>query len=158
MAMHVRLAVADDAQPLVAVATASGLPTRTAEFDALLADPATTLYVAIDEATQGPVGFLALREHAPPDCVRARRPLQLWRLYVRPEFHGTGVARTLTGRALVHAHARQHDVVWLGVDPDNERAVGFYRKCGFRNAGTASLHGDDGQVDRILACMLGADA
>jgi ribosomal protein S18 acetylase RimI-like enzyme len=154
--MHVRLAVADDAQPLVAVATASGLRTSIAEFDAMLADPANTLYVAIDEATtDGPVGFLALREHAPPDCVQARRPLQLWRLYVRPEFHGHGVARTLTGRALVHAHARGHDVVWLGVDPDNERAIGFYRKCGFRHSGMAALHG--GHEDRILACMLGSE-
>jgi ribosomal protein S18 acetylase RimI-like enzyme len=155
--MHVRLAVADDAHPLVAVATASGLRTSIAEFDAMLADPANTLYVAIDEPTGGPVGFLALREHAPPDCVRAQRPLQLWRLYVRPEFHGQGVARTLTGRALVHASARGHDVVWLGVDPGNARALGFYGKCGFRNAGSAHLHGDDpAHADRILACMLGA--
>ncbi|MGH8030392.1 MAG: GNAT family N-acetyltransferase, partial [Arenimonas sp.] len=133
--------------------------TSIAEFDAMLADPANTLYVAIDEATaDGPVGFLVLREHTPPDCVQARRPLQLWRLYVRPEFHGHGVARTLTGRALVHAHARNHDVLWLGVDPGNERALGFYRKCGFRNAGSAYLHGgDDAHEDRILACVLGAD-
>lgn len=156
--MHVRLAVADDAHPLVAVATASGLKTSIAEFDAMLADPANTLYVAIDEADGGPVGFLALRENPPPDCVQARRPLQLWRLYVRPEFHGHGVARTLTGRALVHAHARGHDVVWLGVEPDNARAIGFYRKCGFRHAGKACLHGDDpAHADRILACMLGMD-
>jgi ribosomal protein S18 acetylase RimI-like enzyme len=156
--VHVRLAIADDATPLVDVATASGLPTSRAEFDALLVDPAITMYVAIDEPTGGPVGFLALREHAPPGCVQARRPLQLWRLYVRPDFHGRGVARTLTGRALVHAHARGHDVLWLGVDPDNERAIGFYRKCGFRNSGTACLHGDDAHADRILACVLGADA
>jgi len=141
----------------MAVASASGLETSLAEFDALLADPAVTMYVAIDEPSGGPVGFLALREHAPPDCVQARRPLQLWRLYVRPDFHGHGVARTLTGRALVHAHARNHDVLWLGVDPDNERAIGFYRKCGFRNSGSACLHGDDGHADRILACVLGAD-
>jgi ribosomal protein S18 acetylase RimI-like enzyme len=156
--MHVRLAIPDDAQALVDVATASGLATSLAEFDALRADPATTMYVAIEEDGGGPVGFLALREHAPPACVHARRPLQLWRLYVRPDFHGKGVARTLTGRALVHAHAKGNDVVWLGVDPANERALGFYRKCGFRNAGSACLHGDDAaHEDRILACMLGAD-
>jgi GNAT superfamily N-acetyltransferase len=105
--VHVRLAIAGDVAPLVAVATASA--TSVAEFDALRADAACTMYVAIDEPSGGPVGFLALREHAPPDCAQARRPLQLWRLYVRPDFHGKGVARTLTGRALVHAHARQHD-------------------------------------------------
>jgi ribosomal protein S18 acetylase RimI-like enzyme len=154
--MHVRLAIADDAQALVDVATASGLATSLAEFDALRSDAATTMYVAIDEDGGGPVGFLALREHAPPACVQARRPLQLWRLYVRPDFHGKGVARTLTGRALVHAHAKGHDVVWLGTDPDNARAIGFYRKCGFRNAGRACLHGDHAEdVDQILACVLG---
>jgi tRNA (guanine37-N1)-methyltransferase len=88
--------------------------------------------------------------------VQARRPLQLWRLYVRPEFHGHGVARTLTGRALVHAHARGHDVLWLGVDPGNARALGFYGKCGFRNSGAATLH-HPGPADRILACRLDTD-
>ena len=131
--MFIRPAEASDADALMAVARATGLQTSAGEFLGLLADPVNTMFVAIDETSGGPVGFLGLREHAPPDCVRAKRPLQLWRLYVRPEFHGHGVARTLTGRALVHAHARGHDVVWLGDDPGNERAIGFYSKCGFRN-------------------------
>jgi ribosomal protein S18 acetylase RimI-like enzyme len=156
--MYVRAAEAGDADSLVAVATATGLATSHAEFNGLLADPAVAMYVAIDEASGGPVGFLALREHAAPECVQARRPLQLWRLYVIPEFHGRGVARTLTGRALVHAHARGHDVLWLGTDPDNARAIAFYRKCGFRHSGRAALHGDAEHVDQVLACVLGADA
>ena len=156
--MFVRPAEASDADALMAVARATGLQTSSEEFLGLLSDPANVLFVAIDEPSGGPVGFLALREHAPPDCVQARRPLQLWRLYVRPEFHGHGVARNLTGRALVHASARGHDVVWLGTDPDNARALGFYAKCGFRKAGLAALHGDPQHVDRILACVLSGDA
>jgi ribosomal protein S18 acetylase RimI-like enzyme len=156
--MFIRPAEASDADALMAVAKVTGLDTNVDEFHTMLGNPANSLYVAIDEASGGPVGFLALREHAPPECVQARRPLQLWRLYVRPEFHGHGVARTLTGRALVHAHARGHDVVWLGVDPDNARALGFYGKCGFRKAGMATLHGGPGHMDRILACVLGSGA
>jgi ribosomal protein S18 acetylase RimI-like enzyme len=156
--MFIRPAEASDADALMAVARATGLETSTEEFFGLLADASNTLFVAIDEDSGGPVGFLALRERAPPECVQARRPLQLWRLYVRPEFHGRGVARTLTGRALVHAHAKGNDVVWLGTDPENARAIGFYRKCGFRNAGRACLHGDRADdVDQILACFLGPD-
>jgi ribosomal protein S18 acetylase RimI-like enzyme len=151
--MVVRAAHRDDVHALATLAGAVGLDIDAATFGAQLDDPAIALYVA--ECDGGLVGFLALRVAEGPACVRARRPLQLWRLYVVREYHGKGVARALTGRALVHAHAAGHDVVWLGTEPDNSRAIAFYDKCGFRAAGTADLHGH-GVMDEdlILACVL----
>ena len=154
--MYVRAGVPADVDDLVAVARAAGLRDTADEFRRQLDDPGIALYVADDSDTV--VGFLALRTTTPPECVRARAPIQLWRLYVAPEFHGQGVARALTGRALVHAHAKGHDVVWLGTEPGNARAIAFYGKCGFRRAGNANLHGGDAEhADAILACLLGAD-
>src|SRR5688572_1138602 len=151
--MYVRAGVPADVDDLVAVARAAGLRDTAEDFRAQLADPGIALYVADDSDTV--VGFIALRNTTPPDCVQARAPLQLWRLYVAPEFHGQGVARALTGRALVHAHAKGHDVVWLGTEPGNARAIAFYGKCGFRKSGSANLHGDDpAHADAILACLL----
>jgi tRNA (guanine37-N1)-methyltransferase len=136
------------------VAVAAGLDATADAFARDLADPALTLFVA--EAPTGPVGFLVLRAGAPPACVQARAPLQLWRLYLHPDFHGKGVARLLAGRALVHASARGHDVVWLGTAPGNVRAQGFYRKCGFEVAGMAVLPGQGGHhADVVMACVLG---
>jgi ribosomal protein S18 acetylase RimI-like enzyme len=153
--VHIRPGEPADAPVLHEVAIAAGLATSPEAFARDLADPGTVLFVA--EAEAGPVGFLALRTAPPPACVQARAPLQLWRLYLRPEFHGKGVARLLAGRALVHAHARGHDVVWLGMAPGNERALGFYGKCGFQVAGMAILPGHGGgQADVVMACLLGA--
>jgi ribosomal protein S18 acetylase RimI-like enzyme len=154
--MYVRAGVPADAGDLVAVGRAAGLRDGADDFLAQLADPGIALYVADDRDTV--VGFIALRTATPPECVQARTPIQLWRLYVAPEFHGQGVARALTGRALVHAHAKGHDVVWLGTEPGNARAIAFYGKCGFRRAGSANLHGDGAEhADAILACLLGTD-
>ena len=138
---------------LHSLARVVGLDIGSEEFAAQLDDPAIALYVAENDGTL--VGFLTLRITTAPPCVRARRALQLWRLYVQREFHGKGVARSLTGRALVHAHAAGHDVVWLGTEADNSRAIAFYDKCGFRAVGTADLHGHGAMdEDLILACVL----
>jgi ribosomal protein S18 acetylase RimI-like enzyme len=151
--MIVRAGLRDDAPALQALAVAVGLDIDAEAFRAQFDDPDIALYVA--EEGEALIGFLTLRQGPPPACVHARRPLQLWRLYVLRDFHGKGVARSLTGRALVHAHAAGHDVVWLGTEADNARAIGFYDKCGFRAVGTADLHGH-GVLDEdlILACVL----
>ena len=149
----VRAGRVDEAAALETLATAVGLHIDADAFRAQFADPAISLYVA--QEGEALVGFLALRIATAPACVHARRPLQLWRLYVVREFHGKGVARSLTGRALVHAHAAGHDVVWLGTEADNARAIAFYDKCGFRAMGTADLHGHGAMFeDLILACVL----
>jgi ribosomal protein S18 acetylase RimI-like enzyme len=156
--MHVRRGEPRDAAALHAVAAAGGLETTVEAIARDLADASVVLFVAVADPDPEPVGFVALRASlAPPACVRGRAPLQLWRLYLRPEFHGKGVARLLTGRALVHASAHGHDVVWLGTAPGNDRAVGFYRKCGFSVAGMAVLPGHGGgHADVVMACLLGS--
>lgn len=149
----VRAGHAAEADALATLATDVGLDIEAGVFLAQFADPAIALYVA--EVDGALVGFLTLRQGPLPACVRGRLPLQLWRLYVRREFHGKGVARSLTGRALVHAHAAGHDVVWLGTEADNSRAIAFYDKCGFRAVGSADLHGHGAlDEDLILACVL----
>jgi ribosomal protein S18 acetylase RimI-like enzyme len=155
--LRVRAGAPADAPALERVARAAGLDAEAAQFARDLTDASVSIYVA--EADGDPVGFLALRITPPPPCVEARRPLQMWRLYLMPAWHGQGVARVLTGRGLVHASARGHDVVWLGTAPDNARALAFYGKCGFREVGMAAMPGAQADhVDRILACVLGADS
>ena len=54
--------------------------------------------------------------------------LQVW---VAPEFRGGEVARPLLDTALRWSEANGFRRVWARVTPGNERALAFYRKCGF---------------------------
>lgn len=74
------------------------------------------------------------REEA-PDSLCAQRPLELRRLYVLPEHHGSRAAGDLLARAVHHAAADDHDCLWLGASKDNQRGLAFYRKHGFDIAG-----------------------
>jgi ribosomal protein S18 acetylase RimI-like enzyme len=108
------------------------------------------VYVA--ELADSVVGYLMLRNDGHPHIVEAQSPVQVWRLYVLPEFQGKGVAASLMSRALEHARGGKHDVVWLGVSEDNDRAIAFYGKQGFRALGMHRLHGDAEPHDDLVMC------
>ncbi len=81
------------------------------------------------------LGYVKLGEDPPPACVRARRAMELIRLYVDPSVHGQGVAQALMSASMRYAVERGCDVMWLGVWRNNHRARRFYEKCGFRHVG-----------------------
>lgn len=109
------------------------------------------VYVA--EVRASLVGYLMLRTDDHPDIVEAQSPIQVWRLYVLPEFHGKAVAASLMSRALDHARRGKHDVVWLGVSEHNDRAIAFYGKQGFRALGMYRLQGGaEPHDDLVMSC------
>jgi ribosomal protein S18 acetylase RimI-like enzyme len=61
--------------------------------------------------------------------------IELVRLYVLKEFHGTGVANELMQFALDFARQQGAQVMYLSVWEYNFRARGFYEKHGFVNSG-----------------------
>lgn len=96
-------------------------------------------------------GFAQLRWEGAPDCVSARAPAEIKRLYVLARWHGKGVARELMQACLEAAEARGSDVVWLGVWEHNPRAIAFYRKFGFSEVGEQIfLLGSDRQRDIVM--------
>ena len=54
-------------------------------------------------------------------------------LYLGPDHRGSGLADDLLAAAVAHAEEQDlpMDRIVLDVDPDNDRAVAFYRKHGF---------------------------
>ena len=47
------------------------------------------------------------------------------------------------------------ETLWLGVWEHNARAIRFYEKCGFRDAGSHPfLLGNDLQTDRIMTIVM----
>jgi RimJ/RimL family protein N-acetyltransferase len=85
-----------------------------------------TTWVARDE-TGKPIGWIGL---GPARDADAPTEKELWSLNVAPEFHGSGVASLLVDALLPAGPA------YLWVLSGNDRAIAFYRKCGFTPDGT----------------------
>ncbi|MGP1528981.1 MAG: N-acetyltransferase family protein [Treponema sp.] len=80
---------------------------------------------------------------------------EIQRIYIEKDWHGTGAAQELMRAILdmVRQHKIQH--VWLGVWEQNPRAMAFYKKFGFMEAGEhVFLLGSDPQRDIILYKIL----
>jgi ribosomal protein S18 acetylase RimI-like enzyme len=153
MATSVRKATPSDAAALVAIGIATS-PQHEMGVTCYAEDIARhqgSVYVAEVEASV--VGYIMLREDDHPEIVEARSPIQVWRVYVLPEFHGKDVASCLMSRAFDHARRGKHDVVWLGVSEHNDRAIAFYVKQGFRALGMYRLHGGaEPHDDLVMSC------
>jgi GNAT superfamily N-acetyltransferase len=80
-----------------------------------------------------------MRINAKHDCPLAlfqnKKSIELVRLYVLKEFHGTGVANDLMDFAIDFARRKDFNVMYLSVWEYNFRARGFYEKHGFLNSG-----------------------
>lgn len=152
--VSIRIAIDSDAASLAVVhAAASGSrelsPTHYAE---LVEQHAGLVYLA--EVNDSVVGFLVLHKASHP-AVEGHDPMQLWQLYVTPEFHGSGVAARLMAMALDHARTHQHDVIWLGVSEDNARGIAFYRKHGFEPLGLHQVSGGGhAHQDIVMSCAV----
>lgn len=97
------------------------------------------------------VGFVQLRWKRAADGVKAERPAEIQRLYVREAWHGKGVARDLMSESIALATAAGADQIWLGVWEHNPRAIAFYEKWGFSQVGDHIFPvGSDPQRDIIM--------
>jgi ribosomal protein S18 acetylase RimI-like enzyme len=106
-----------------------------------------TLVVEADGAL---VAYAQLRPGPPADQILSD-PIELWRFYVMPALHGSGLAQQLMAAAFEAARARGAVTMWLGVWERNVRARAFYRKHGFTDAGSHTfLLGSDRQTDLIM--------
>ncbi len=121
-----------------------------------LADPDAAALLAFRGETL--VAFAQVRRKPPPPCVTQSRPIELQRFYVDRPAHGTGVAQTLMAAVRRAARGFGGEHLWLGVWERNPRAIAFYAKAGFRDAGsTVFLVGPDRQTDRVLVAALTAE-
>ena len=103
-------------------------PTRFAEY---LTDPQRAILPARHDGRI--IGYVMLIRGADEDTV------ELSKLYVLADFHGTGVSAALMDAALAQAAAWGARRVWLGVNQKNQRAQRFYAKSGFALTGTRTF-------------------
>jgi diamine N-acetyltransferase len=114
-----------------------------------LADPDSLFLIIETEHT--PAGYARLKFGTSPETVVARTPMEIARFYSRKPWIGKGVGGRLMQACLQRADAASCDVVWLDVWERNPRAIAFYRKWGFVEAGHQTfILGDDLQHDLVM--------
>jgi ribosomal protein S18 acetylase RimI-like enzyme len=96
-------------------------------------------------------GYMLLREGRTPAMLHGMDALEIVRLYARGSAIGTGVGSVLMQRAVDEAASLGKDALWLGVWEKNGRAIDFYRRHEFYQAGTQPfLLGTDLQTDLVM--------
>lgn len=103
-------------------------------FRNLLADDTVFLLLAESE-TGNPAGYAQWKTETPPFEISGNKAVELQRLYVLKDYHGTGVAHLLMDAYEESAVSEGADTLWLGVWEYNYRAQAFYRKRGFSPTG-----------------------
>jgi ribosomal protein S18 acetylase RimI-like enzyme len=102
------------------------------------------------------IAFAQIRLRSKIECVSAKRPSELYRLYVLSPWHGLGIAHELMKEVLATAKRAASDRIWLGVWERNDRALAFYRKFGFNEVGDYVFHlGQDSQRDLVMVLEVG---
>jgi ribosomal protein S18 acetylase RimI-like enzyme len=102
-----------------------------ARFTEYLADPQCAVLTAQRDGRI--VGYAMLIRGVDDDSA------ELSKMYLLPDFHGTGVATTLMDHTLAIAAEWGVRCVWLGVNQKNQRAQRFYTKNGFEISGTRTF-------------------
>jgi ribosomal protein S18 acetylase RimI-like enzyme len=146
----IRTAKSEDASSLAHLASSLGRPQDAVTFSRDVSVYSEGFFIAEVEGTF--LGYLIMRTESAPNGVQGRSPIQLWRLFVSPEYQGKGVATRLISQAVSYARAKQHDVIWLGTSADNARAIALYRRSGFHHVGDALLHQGHGDHEDLIMC------
>ena len=121
-----------------------------ARYEGFLADPDYRLWIAETETGVG-VGYAVV---CPPDLPAELMPgdLELKRIYLLSRFQGTGTGAGLMAAAVEAARATGAPRLLLGVYGGNARAIAFYARQGFAQAGTRKFQvGANTYDDLVLA-------
>ena len=120
-----------------------------------LADPTvTTLLVEVENEL---VGYAQLRLNKIPMAVNLDISAELWRIYIDKSSHGLGVGRQLLSKVGEIASEMSYENIWLGVWEQNLKAIAFYKKLGFKEAGNHEFHiGGETQNDLVFTASTNA--
>ena len=96
-------------------------------------------------------GFAMVGEPESESCFAFDSPVELFRFYIYKQWHGQGVAAPMMDEVEKIARALGGRTLCLGVWEHNTRAIRYYEKTGFRDAGSQPyILGEDVQTDRVM--------
>ena len=103
------------------------------------------------------VAFAQVRRRPPPIELPHPGLTEVHRFYVDAPWHGRGIAQRLMAAAKDAARELGGQSLWLSVWGENARAIAFYEKVGFVDAGPTEFWiGPDRQFDRVMVASLGS--
>jgi len=108
---------------------------NTAQVEMELLDDTDNFFFFEDEGVVKGYMRINAKHACPLESVSNQKCVELVRLYVLKEFHGTGVANELMNFAVDYANKNGFEIMYLSVWEYNFRARGFYEKHGFVNSG-----------------------
>jgi ribosomal protein S18 acetylase RimI-like enzyme len=170
-ALHITIATVADAQDLTDLSIrtfvdAFSKDNKKEDMDKYIADEMSVEKLAAELADSNNTFFLAhnkkaltgyakVRSIKKPEALKNNNPLEIERIYVLQQHHGTKTGAALMQRCIDYALQHKHDVIWLGVWEHNTPAVNFYKKWGFDFFGSHNFRlGDDIQTDVLMRKML----
>jgi diamine N-acetyltransferase len=116
-----------------------------------ISDPQSVVVLALRSNSVGEV----LAGYARIEINQADASAHLKRLYVDGAWQGRGLARLLLDDVVNRSKSARCARIWLTVWNQNHRAIAFYRKSGFAEAGAAQFQlGDDLQTDLLMEMRL----
>jgi diamine N-acetyltransferase len=119
-----------------------------------LAEPGSLFLIL--EIDGQPAGYARLHQGPAPECIGGQKPIEIVRFYSVKEWIGRGVGRRLMQTCLDEADHQGCDVIWLDVWEKNPRAIAFYQKWGFVEAGRQTFQlGSDMQQDWLMKRAVG---
>ena len=117
-------------------------------FASAIADPLSEILVAVEGEE---IVAYAHLHRSPSPAAPDDEAIELKRFYVLRDRHGSGLARDLMRAVAERAAELGATTLWLGVWERNERAIAFYRKLGFEEAGELRfILGTDLQRDLLM--------
>lgn len=104
------------------------------KFEAELKDPKNLYYLILDkEQVQG---YSKIILDFPHPEIQIQKTTKLERLYLLPECIGQGMGQALFDFNLSLIRTNQQKGIWLYVWKENETAIAFYQKKGFKIVGS----------------------
>lgn len=89
------------------------------------------LYLVAEE-NSNPVGYAKLVQKSAPSDIALHEPIELERLYILKNWHGSGLANRFMNICIAEAQLLASKTLWLAVWEHNNRAKAFYSREGFR--------------------------
>jgi len=87
-------------------------------------------FVALLNGT--PVGFAKIKKHSLNEHIKCFAQMELQKLYVLFEYHGSGIGKALMDKVILLAQKMQPDYLWLDTHVSNTNGIRFYEKNGFK--------------------------
>lgn len=121
-----------------------------------LEDPAILFLVACFE--NEPVGYAKLKRNSSPPELKGACCIQLERIYTLKAFIGKKIGKLLMEDCIRIAKQEHNEFIWLSVWQENEHAIAFYKKWGYKTIGFKQfIIGKEVNDDFVMALHLSGE-